>query len=511
MVIQLITSCPSSCLVCSENVTLCRGLTYIPAAPPNTKALIVMDGNITSVESFNLSFLFNITLLRLSSNRITDIKGKAFNGLRDLRMLQLDQNQISSSSIRDHTFNGLQKLQVLALSNNALSTVYGRWFKNMKGLVRLQLDGNQITDLTDSSFGTACLDSLRSLDLSNNFISYIEKNAFQHLPQLKEMDLSRNRLALIPDTFSPLTQLILLSLDQNQWNCTCELCDLAFFLRNYVNSSNRLLRNANGINCKASKNPAVHNVLELNEANCNSHLQNITAILKNKKMNSYWRDVTLVAVLCFVGAVGLSCLVLALLNWKLQQGKANEHTSENCCCRTLDESQCGHEPRNYLTEGYCNCHLTRENEIKVMSIVGSGQEMPLFQENRHQETVQADSMSTGLVTSLRSIQGENEYKKSGSFLCLKCRMVESYPQELYETTSITNEAGALTKDFHRRVTKPNTFEQWEELQTTVLQDLSKVDKDIKYDSFNRRGSIPISAVARERLEKHLTNELWQLP
>lgn len=30
MVIQLIPSCPSSCLVCTENVTLCQGLTYIP-------------------------------------------------------------------------------------------------------------------------------------------------------------------------------------------------------------------------------------------------------------------------------------------------------------------------------------------------------------------------------------------------------------------------------------------------------------------------------------------------
>ncbi|XP_077680761.1 leucine-rich repeat-containing protein 53 [Eretmochelys imbricata] len=511
MVIQLIPSCPSSCLVCTENVTLCQGLTYIPAAPGTTKALIVTDGNITSLESFDLSLLVNITLLRLSSNRITDIKENAFNGLRDLKTLLLDQNQISSSSISDNTFSELQKLQVLVLSNNALSSIYGTWFKNMKGLMRLQLNGNQITNLTESSFGTACLDSLRSLDLSNNFISYIEKNAFQHLPQLKEMDLSQNRLALVPDMFSPLPQLILLSLDQNQWNCTCKLCDLAFFLRSFVNSSIRLLKNANDINCRASKTPTVHNVLELTEANCNSDPQNFTAILKNKKMNSYWRDVTLVAVLCFVGAVGLTCLVLALLNWKLQQGKANEHTSENCCCRILDESQCGHEPRNYLIEGSCNCHLPQENEIKVTSVVGSGREMPLLQENRHQATEKADTMSIGLDTPLRSIQRENEHKKSGSFLCLKCRMVESCPQEPYESMPITNEAGALTKDFHRRVTKPSTFEQWEDLQTTVLQELSQTDKDIRHDIFTGRCAIPAPALAKERLEKHLTNESWQSP
>ncbi|XP_039339150.1 leucine-rich repeat-containing protein 53 [Mauremys reevesii] len=222
--------------------------------------------------------------------------------------------------------------------------------------------------------------------------------------------------------------------------------------------------------------------------------------------------VSLTNLVSVAGAVGLTCLVLALLNWKLQQGKANEHTSENCCCRTLDESQCGHEPRNYLTEGACNCHLTQENEIKVTSIVGSGREMPLLQENRHRATVKADALSVGLDTRLRSIQRENEYKKSGSFLCLKCRMVESCPQEPYETMSITKEAGALTKDFHRSITKPSTFDQWEDLQTTVLQELSKTDKaDIRQDTFTRRCATPTPALAKERLEKHLTNESWQSP
>uniref|UniRef100_A0A8C4VV64 Uncharacterized protein n=1 Tax=Gopherus evgoodei TaxID=1825980 RepID=A0A8C4VV64_9SAUR len=481
---------------------------WVESAPVTTKALIVIDGNITSVESFNLSLLFNVTLLRLSSNRITDIKENAFNGLRDLRTLLLDQNQISSSSISDNSFSELRKLQVLVLSNNALRNIYGTWFKNMKDLMRLQLNGNQITNLTDSSFGTACLHRLRSLDLSNNFISYIEKNAFQHLPQLKEMDLSRNRLTLIPDTFSHLPQLILLSLDQNQWNCTCKLCDLAFFLRSYVNSSTRLLKNANDINCRASKNPAVHNVLELTEANCNSDPQNFTVVLKNKKINSYWRDVILVALFCFVGAVGLTCLVLALLNWKLQQGKANEHTSENCCCRTLDESQCGHEPRNYLTEGACNCHLTQENEIKATSIVGSGREMPLLQENRHRATVKADALSIGLDAPLRSIQRANEYKKSGSFLCLKCRMVESCPQEPCETMSITNEAGSLTKDFHRSITKPipNMHLISVIKLLHVLNSNIYYSADIRQDTFTRRCATPTPALAKERLEKHLTNE-----
>lgn len=36
--------------------------------------------------------------------------------------------------------------------------------------------------------------------------------------------------------------------------------------------------------------------------------------------------------LFITGFVGLSCLVLAFLTWKLEQGRANEHASEDSRC-----------------------------------------------------------------------------------------------------------------------------------------------------------------------------------
>ncbi|XP_066479103.1 leucine-rich repeat-containing protein 53 [Tiliqua scincoides] len=505
--IQLIASCPSSCVVCSEDITLCQGLTYLLAAPASTKALIVTDGSITSVEGFNLSFLFNATLLRLSSNGIATIRDDAFLGLRTLKTLLLDQNQISSSSITYSTFHELQTVQVLVLSNNVLNSIHGTWFRNMKDLIRLQLNGNQLTSITRDSFEMANLGNLRTLDLSNNFISSIEKKAFQGLTQLVEINLSRNRLALIPDTFSPLTQLSLLSLDQNWWNCTCKLYDLASFLRNYMNSSSRTLRNADNMSCRASENPTVINLLDLTEVNCKSALKHPPGNLKNKR-KKYGRDIALVAVFSFLGGVGLTCLVLVLLNRKLQHSKANELSSENCCCRTLDESQCGHEPRNYLTKGYCNCHLTRENEIKVMSMLGSGREMPLLQENSHQETVKAESKCTGPKMPLRSIQKENEPVKNDHFLCLNCRLLQSYPQESSGNMAVPNEADVLhQKHFHRRVRSPENFGQWEEdSQTAGLEDHSKFSPGIRSDIFCGRCARPACVMAKGRLRKQLANE-----
>ncbi|XP_062835388.1 leucine-rich repeat-containing protein 53-like [Anolis carolinensis] len=279
------------------------------AVPASTKALIIMDGNITSVEGFNLSFLLNATLLRLSANGITTIRDDAFLGLRTLKTLFLDQNQISSSSITYSTFHELQNLQVLVLSNNILNSIHGIWFKNMKYLIRLSLNGNQLTSIMGDSFKMANLGKLRILDLSNNFINSIEKRTFHGLSQLMEIDLSRNRLAVIPDAFSPLSELNLLNLDQNWWNCTCQLYDLASFLRKYTNSSSRTLRNADNMNCRASENPSVINLLELTEVNCNSALKHLSGVIKTKRRN-YGQDIALVAIFSFLGNHFLNILAV---------------------------------------------------------------------------------------------------------------------------------------------------------------------------------------------------------
>lgn len=105
------------------------------------------------------------------------------------------------------------------------------------------------------------------------------------------------------------------------------------------------------------------------------------------------------------GAIGLTCAGLVIFNWKLQQGRANERTSKNLSCRTLNESPCAHEARNGRAVGYCNCHLTRENETQVMSDVGSRKEAPLRQENSHQARLAPKS--TAVDVSFRKLKGRD--------------------------------------------------------------------------------------------------------
>ncbi|XP_058295649.1 leucine-rich repeat-containing protein 53 [Hylobates moloch] len=505
--LRLVAACPESCVVCTKDVILCHQLTYIVAAPMTTRVLIITDGYLSSIESTNLSLLFNLALLSLSRNGIKDVQEDALDGLTMLRTLLLEHNQISSSSLTDHTFSKLHSLQVLVLSNNALRTLRGSWFRNTRGLTRLQLDGNQITNLTDSSFGGTNLHSLRYLDLSNNFISYIGKDAFRPLPQLQEVDLSRNRLAHMPDVFTPLKQLILLSLDKNQWSCTCDLHPLARFLRNYIKSSAHTLRNAKDLNCQPSTAAvaAAQSVLRLAETNCDSKAPNFTLVLKDRSPLLPGPDVALLTVLGFAGAVGLTCLGLVVFNWKLQQGKANEHTSENLCCRTFDEPLCARQARNYHAKGYCNCHLTQENEIKVMSIVGSRKEMPLLQENSHQATSASESAT--LDGSFRNLK-RKDHGVGSTLFCQDGRLLHSGCSEPPRNTTAFNEAGLLTTYNPRKVQKLRNLEPGE-VQPQTLQHHIIRTEDISSDIFRRRYATTASALAGESLEKHLTNESWQ--
>lgn len=164
------------------------------------------------------------------------------------------------------------------------------------------------------------------------------------------------------------------------------------------------------------------------------------------------------------GAVGLTCLGLVVFNWKLQQGKANEHTSENLCCRTFSEPLCAHGARNYHTKGYCNCHLTQENEIKIMSIVGSRKEMPLLQENSHQAT--SASESTTLDGSFRNLK-KKDHGVGSTLFCKDGRLLHSRCSQSPGNMTAFNEAGLLTTYNSRKVQKLRNLESEEVLPQTL--------------------------------------------
>uniref|UniRef100_A0A673FMB7 Uncharacterized protein n=1 Tax=Sinocyclocheilus rhinocerous TaxID=307959 RepID=A0A673FMB7_9TELE len=105
------------------------------------------------------------------------------------------------------------------------------WTTCSRALKTLQLEGNFLNCLNSTTFAHADLRNLETLDLSNNLIVYLGCDSFRGLPRLRRLDLSRNHLRSAPDAFSYLSWLSVLNLDLNLWSCTCELRELASFLK----------------------------------------------------------------------------------------------------------------------------------------------------------------------------------------------------------------------------------------------------------------------------------------
>lgn len=255
---------------------------FFAATPSKTRILIITEGNITSVGPNNFSHLLDLTLLRLTGNKIHQLQDGVFTKLSKLRTLVLDHNLISASSFINTVFLPLGNLTILQLNNNYFVSIDQNWFIGTNQLLRLEINRNQITNLTFRSFGSRALHRLEYLELSDNSIGFIQEGTFKHLQSLKVLDLSKNRLSTLPNIFPSLPHLSLLNLGQNQWNCTCELRWVADFLRNSTHFPTETLNYGNGLQCSYSRDPRVTSLLQLTERNCFYKSQNVSFAVKER-------------------------------------------------------------------------------------------------------------------------------------------------------------------------------------------------------------------------------------
>nr|XP_033507213.1 uncharacterized protein lrrc53 [Epinephelus lanceolatus]XP_033507214.1 uncharacterized protein lrrc53 [Epinephelus lanceolatus] len=329
-----VPSCPASCVVCSEDALICHRLAHIIEAPDTTQALLLTEGSISTVQPASLSDLSNITVIGLSHNHISVLGEQSFRNLLFLHTLLLDHNLLTSQALQGGALTNLARLEVLALGHNLISMVQGGWFKGSKALRSLKLEGNLLTSLDSASFPLNDLGDLESLDLSDNLIHHLHRTSFSGLASLQTLDLSRNRLSSAPaEAFSYLSWLTNLNLDLNSWNCSCQLLELAAFLSTFIQQPDKTLYNGRRMVCVSADNPAVTTVLELTEANCVPSNQNITVQIEARGSvtpQRYAQDLAITAVICFIGGIGVTLLVV-LIYYQVSRRKRlkeNERRSE---------------------------------------------------------------------------------------------------------------------------------------------------------------------------------------
>ncbi|XP_062862099.1 SLIT and NTRK-like protein 5 [Trichomycterus rosablanca] len=170
---------------------------------------------------------FTVHQLFLTGNLLRKLSSNDFFRYTGLQILHLGNNSIAE--IEPGAFNRLSGLQRLHLNNNKIRALMDDTFDGLERLVYLQLDFNYISHIEPNTFNR--LRHLEVLILNNNLLSILPKNIFYFVP-LTHLDLRENKLKALfyKDLLLHLSKIVEILLDNNPWNCSCEIISLKDWL-----------------------------------------------------------------------------------------------------------------------------------------------------------------------------------------------------------------------------------------------------------------------------------------
>ncbi|XP_069828440.1 SLIT and NTRK-like protein 6 [Dendropsophus ebraccatus] len=161
--------------------------------------------------------------LILAGNIIHRIYQADFTEYGTLEMLHLGNNKIEM--IQEYSFQNLTKLQKLYLNGNHLRSLNSATFIGLLSIEYLYLEYNAINDISSGTFSV--MPNLKVLYLNNNLLKTLPEHVFSGVPLLK-LNLKSNQFVNIhPGTvLEELTLLTQIDLQENPWDCTCNLTGL---------------------------------------------------------------------------------------------------------------------------------------------------------------------------------------------------------------------------------------------------------------------------------------------
>lgn len=159
--------------------------------------------------------LKRLRVLKLNNNEISMLADKALGGLRNLLIIDLSSNKIVA--LPSELFKDPQSIQEIHLKNNSISVLSPGLFANLVQLQTLDLSINQLTSSWINRSTFKGLIRLVLLDLSSNKITKLESEMFSDLYTVQILNLRHNMLENIDaNTFSSMSNLHKLLLSHNK-------------------------------------------------------------------------------------------------------------------------------------------------------------------------------------------------------------------------------------------------------------------------------------------------------
>ncbi|KRX19266.1 Leucine-rich repeat-containing protein 15, partial [Trichinella nelsoni] len=179
----------------------------------NSLEVLILKSNIIyRVDASLFEGLADLRVLDLSSNQLSQLGPSSFGGnFSKLKTLNLHHNNISI--IKEDAFRYLENLETLNLAYNNLQLVEVNVFNGLKNLRYLSLEGNNIERIALGAFDG--LLHLQSLNLGQNALVTVH---LPTLPNLRELLLNNNSFQRIGDikVHSALQALESFYLDENE-------------------------------------------------------------------------------------------------------------------------------------------------------------------------------------------------------------------------------------------------------------------------------------------------------
>nr|BAM11215.1 Toll-like receptor 3 [Paralichthys olivaceus] len=183
---------------------------------------------LSSTSFINVPNLRVLTLGKSLNSNALNLDPSPFQPLSNLTYLDLSNNNIAN--IRQDMLEGLENLKVLKLQHNNLARLWKHanpggpvmFLKGAAKLMTLWLDNNGLDEIPEEALKG--LSNLRELSLSNNLLNSLKDSVFDDLKSLRVLRLQKNLITTVkPEVFStPMSNLSLLVMDKNPFDCTCE-------------------------------------------------------------------------------------------------------------------------------------------------------------------------------------------------------------------------------------------------------------------------------------------------